>query len=175
MDLRLRAAVAGAELAPPQSKKRPPEVAPSYVEAVVEANKSSAAGMGRLGQNYLHGLNGFPRDAGEAYGWLMRAATAGDARSNYEAALMFETGSPPVGHVDKYAAALMFKRAAENGDRDAEYYLGLYYNDGEGGMPKNLELGAQWIAEAAKRGQTKAIDSLAQHPRPTSAKPALPD
>jgi len=172
MDLRLRAAVAGAELAPPPSKK--PKAAPSYVEAFVEANQSSAAGMGRLGQNYLHGLNGFPRDAGEAYGWLMRAATAGDARSNYEAALMFETGSPPVGHVDKYAAAPMFKQAAENGDRDAEYYLGLYYNKGEGGMPKNPELGAQWIAEAAKRGQPKAMDSLA-HPPPTSAKPSLPD
>ena len=162
MDLRLRAAVAGAELAPlPAPAARSNAAAPSYVEAFVENNKSSADGMGRLGQNYLHGANGFPRDAGQAYGWFMRAASAGDLKSNYEAALIFETGAPPVGHVDKYAAAPMFKRAAEGGDRDAQYYLGVYYLKGEGGLPKNQDLGAGWIALAAAQGQPSAITFMA--------------
>jgi hypothetical protein len=163
MDLRLRAAVAGAELAPlPAPAARSNAAAPSYVEAFVENNKSSAEGMGRVGQNYLHGANGFPRDAGQAYPWLMRAASAGDPKSNYEVGLIFDTGAPPVGHVDKYAAAPLFKRAAEGGDRDAEYYLGLYYVQGEGGLPKNPDLGAQWIARAASQGQPSAITVLSR-------------
>jgi TPR repeat protein len=169
MDLRLRAAVAGAELAPllPAPAAKPNAAAPSYVQAFVENNKSSAEGMGRVGQNYLHGANGFPRDADQAYPWLMRAAFAGDLKSNYEVGLIFETGAPPVGHVDKYAAAPLFKRAAEGGDRDAEYYLGLYYLQGEGGLSKNTDLGAQWIARAASQGQPSAITFLSRR-RPGS-------
>jgi TPR repeat protein len=163
MDLRLRAAVAGAELAPPAAlAAKSNAAAPSYVEAFVENNKSSAVGMGRIGQNYLHGANGFPRDAGQAYPWLMRAASAGDPKSNYETGIIFEAGAPPVGHVDKYAAAPLFKRAAEGGDRDAEYHLGLYYLQGEGGLPKDPDLGAQWIARAASQGQLSAIDFLSR-------------
>jgi TPR repeat protein len=141
---------------PPSTGKSNP-AAPSYVEAFVENNKNSAAGMGRISQNYLRGANGFPRDAGRAYPWLMRAATAGDPKSNYEAGLIFENGAAPVGHVDKYAAAPLFRRAAEGGDRDAQYYLGLYYLQGEGGLPKNRDLGGQWIARAASQGQPAAI------------------
>jgi hypothetical protein len=148
MDLRLRAAVAGAELAPARPVAAPARV-PAYVESFIEANRGSAAGMGRIGQNYLHGANGFPSSAADAYPWLMRAATAGDPRSNYETALIFDTGAAPVGHVDKYAAAPLFKRAAEAGDPDAQYHLGLYYLDGQGGLPRDPGLGGQWLAKAA--------------------------
>jgi hypothetical protein len=173
MDLRLRAAVAGAELAPlSRSTAKSKVTVPSYVEAFVENNRSSAVGMGRIGQNYLHGANGFPRDAGQAYPWLMRAATAGDPKANYEAGLIFESGAPPVGHVDKYAAAPLFKRAAEGGDRDAEYNLGLYYLQGEGGLPKNPDLAEQWIARAASQGQPSAIAFLSRRP---SASPQGPE
>jgi len=167
MDLRLRAAVAGAELAPlPASAAKSSAAAPSYVQGFVENNKSTADGMGRIAQNYLRGANGFPRDAGQAYPWLMRAASAGDPKSNYEAGLIFEAGAPPVGHVDKYAAAPLFKRAAEGGDRDAEYYLGLYYLQGEGGLVKSPDLGTQWIARAASHGQPSAITFLSRPASP---------
>jgi uncharacterized caspase-like protein len=162
MDLRLRAAVAGAELSPLPPSTKTSVAEPSYIEAFVESNKTSAAGMSRIGQNYLHGANGFPRDDGQAYSWLMRAASAGDPRSNYETGLIFDAGAPPVGHVDKYAAAPMFKRAAEAGDRDAEYQLGLYYLKGEGGLPINADLAAEWMARAASLGQPSAIVFLSR-------------
>jgi hypothetical protein len=150
MDLRLRAVVAGAEFAPARPAAAPGRM-PSYVESFIEANRATGTGMGRIGQNYLHGANGFPMSAADAYPWLMRAATAGDPRSNYETAMIFDTGAAPVGHVDKYAAAPLFKRAAEAGDKDAQYHLGLYYLGGLGGLPKDPALGAQWLAKAAAR------------------------
>ncbi len=162
MDLRLRAVVAGVENLPPPTRE--PIVltgAPSYVDAFTESNKSSAAGMSLIGQNFLNGTNGFPKDAGQAYGWLMRAATAGDGPANYFTGMFFETGGPPVNHVDRFAAIEHFKLAAEKGVAEAQYQFGLYCYRGEAGLPKDPVAGAHWMSMAAAAGNAQARDVLA--------------
>jgi hypothetical protein len=162
MDLRLRAAVAGVEYL----RARRPELAEaggplSYIEAFTEANRSSPGGMGLIGHNYLSGENGFPKNAGQAYVWLIRAASAGDGPANYLTGMFFETGGPPVNRVDRYAAVEHFKLAAEKGVAEAQYQLGLYYFRGDGGLAKDPVLGAQWMARAAAAGNVQAKAVLA--------------
>ena len=41
-----------------------------------------------IGKNYLKGVNGFPRDEAQAYGWLMESAKAGNAQAQLEIYLL---------------------------------------------------------------------------------------
>lgn len=167
MDLRLRAVVAGVEYLPPQRRIRSAAAGtPSFVESFTEANKSSPAGMSQIGLNYLNGAGGFTKDVAQAYVWLMRAATAGDGPASYLTGMFFETGGPPVNHVDRYAAVGPFRVAAEKGVPEAQYQLGLYYYRGDAGLPKDPVLGGQWMAKAAAAGNALARDVLAGRTRP---------
>lgn len=167
MDLRLRAAVAGVEYLPPSHRQAASAAGtPSYVDSFTEANKSSAAGMSLIGHNYLKGDNGFPKDVGQAYVWLTRAATAGDGTANYLTGMFFETGGPPVNRVDRYAAVDHFKVAAALGVPEAQYQLGLYYYRGDAGLSKDPAAGAQWMAKAAAAGNAEAREIVAGRVQP---------
>ncbi len=55
-----------------------------------------------------------------------------------------------------YAAALgEFKPLAENGDADAQFYLGEMHGRGQG-MKRDLKKAARWYREAAVQGHTTA-------------------
>ncbi len=167
IDLRLRADVAGVEYLPPQRRAHAAAAgAPSFVESFTEANRSSAAGMSLIGHNYLNGEGGFPKDPAQAYTWLMRAAAAGDGPANYLAGMFFETGGPPVNHVDRYAAVGNFKIAADKGVPEAQYQLGLYFYRGDAGLPKDPVQGARWMTKAADAGNVRAQDVLAGRIQP---------
>lgn len=68
---------------------------------------------------------------------------------------------------DYARAARCFRRAAELGDKDAHYLLGLcYYSLGRcyangTGVKKNLDLAVQWYKKAAQQGNRNAQLSLA--------------
>lgn len=51
------------------------------------------------------------------------------------------------------------RRAAEHGDRDAQYNLGTYYEAGYA-LPKNAELALEWYQKAAAQGQENAVSKL---------------
>jgi TPR repeat protein len=167
IDLELRANVAGVEdvtrPSPPPQLAGAPAAAPppaphppSYVDAFIEANKRTAAGLGLIGWNYFTGSGGFPKNQGQAYIWIMRAASQGDPRANRILGLSFDQGGPLWPRVDKYGAAGYFRKAAEGGDPDGEYWLGVYYYHGDGGVPADPAQAAQWMAKAAAAGQADA-------------------
>lgn len=57
-------------------------------------------------------------------------------------------------------AAALYLQAAENGDPEAQYNLGLIYLEGNG-VKKNEKLGAGWIQKAANQGHIEAKKKLA--------------
>ncbi|GEM_PF-5717314 len=51
------------------------------------------------------------------------------------------------------------RQAAENGDRKAQYTLGICYRDGNG-VTKDLTLAKYWFEKSAKQGHAPAIQAL---------------
>ena len=157
VDLLLRSEVTGAETIDAPfvattalpAKAAPPQ---SYIEAFIEANKASPDGMRRIGMAYLNGTGGFPVSANQAYPWLMRGASAGDAEAAFQLAAFFDLGKPPVGHVDKDYAVRLYQQAAAKGIAGAAWHLGRAYARGEGGLPIDPVASARWIAQAKADG-----------------------
>lgn len=53
------------------------------------------------------------------------------------------------------------EKAAYGGDRYAQLMLGVMYEDGVGGVPRNLEQAAKWYLKSARQGYAKAQHNLA--------------
>jgi uncharacterized protein len=62
---------------------------------------------------------------------------------------------------DYAKAAEWYRRAADNGDREAMFALAMQYLSGRGGTPSNRQEGARWLASSAKLGEPKAAYNLA--------------
>ena len=58
------------------------------------------------------------------------------------------------------APILMYRRAAEMGDPQGMYKLGVYYNLGKGGLTKDGAKAVEWHQKAAEAGETRAMWSL---------------
>ena len=56
---------------------------------------------------------------------------------------------------DKFDLEALTKKAQE-GDRQAQYDLGMVYYSGKYEIPRNVELGAEWFLKSAKQGHTEA-------------------
>ena len=52
-------------------------------------------------------------------------------------------------------AVKLYRRAARQGNRDAQYNLGLIYEEGRG-VPENRRLSFRWYLKAAERGDVDA-------------------
>ena len=59
------------------------------------------------------------------------------------------------------AAVALFKQAAEQGNRPAQYFLGLYYARGEG-VTKDLDKAFEWLEKASMAGHPKAMYHLGE-------------
>lgn len=57
-----------------------------------------------------------------------------------------------------------YLKAARQGDVNAQFYLGLYYNYGDG-VEKDLSEAVIWFRKAAVQGVAKAQDMLRKLPR----------
>lgn len=52
-----------------------------------------------------------------------------------------------------------FLKAAEQGDKDAQYNVGVLYYYGEG-IEKNIQMAHEWFLKAAEQGCSYALDAL---------------
>ena len=66
---------------------------------------------------------------------------------------MYATGDCVSGLLDLAKAARWYRLAAEGGDTESQYDLGLMLLLGEG-EPKNTEEGLMWLERAGERGDT---------------------
>ncbi|MEN6472495.1 MAG: tetratricopeptide repeat protein [Syntrophaceae bacterium] len=84
-------------------------------------------------------------------------AVKGDAKAQYDYALMFETGL--VVNQNQAEAAKWYKKSAAQGYPYAENNLGVMYEEGRG-VERDYAKAVDWYRQAARRGLTKAQYSL---------------
>lgn len=84
----------------------------------------------------------------EAFDTLRQRAKAGDATAQYRLSLRHLAGV----HQNRREADYWLQQAAENGDLDAQYWLGQHYYHGSSGFPKDPKTAHQWLDKAAAAG-----------------------
>ena len=89
----------------------------------------------------------------EAFGWFSKAASGGHAQANQELAELLQKS----GHT---IARALQKRAADQGNAQAQYALGRMHAMGEG-VPVNWQVASQYYLAAAENGNVDAEFELA--------------
>ena len=84
----------------------------------------------------------------EAFDTLRQRAKAGDTTAQYRLSLRHLAGV----HQNRREADYWLQQAAENGDLDAQYWLGQHYYHGSSGSPKDPKTAHQWLDKAAAAG-----------------------
>jgi len=90
---------------------------------------------------------------------LKEDAYSGDRRSQLLLGSLYEDGKQGV-HRNFPKAAKWYRRAAKQGYPQAQYNLGLLYEEGKG-MTKNYHKATQWYKRAAEKGLSEAQNNLA--------------
>ncbi|MGH7165548.1 MAG: tetratricopeptide repeat protein [Nitrospiraceae bacterium] len=104
----------------------------------------------RADRAYLRG------DYGTAYKELLYLAEAGDARSQYDLGVMYDTGrGVPQSNEE---ALKWYGMAAKQGEARAQYNLGLMYANGQG-VPQDHVEAYFWISLSAGQGNRHALDA----------------
>jgi len=133
----------------------------NWLQQAAEGGDSEAAYL--LSHLYKHGLGG-PQDPTLAGNWLARSAEHG-----YLEAIKLLHAIRSFGqHFDRTLSGESLKQLATDGDADAQYQLGLHYEAGLGGQPRDSEQAAQWFRRAAAQGHELAQRALA-HLQPGAA------
>ena len=134
-----------------------------YTEA---ANQGLASAQCALAELFAAG-KGLERDEARAIEWWQKAASQDHLGAQVALELRYAAGEGQSrGASNKRAAAERRKnearwiKAAENGNADTRYHLGLMYAQGLGLEP-NLGEAARWYALAAGQGHDKAQFALA--------------
>jgi len=127
----------------------------------------------KLGYMYLKGW-GVPQDTDKAEDWFKKAAKQGNAEAEvtlgriYLTTAVFNTVasnmfSNPYGKsiaTKDYPKALYwFKKAAKQGNAEAENYLGVIYSNGLG-VPRDYSKAKYWLKKSAKQGYAKGEANL---------------
>ena|GEM_PF-3572907 len=152
------------------------------------AEQGDADGQCDLGVSYGNG-EGVPQDYAQAALWFRMAAEQGNAHAQYNLGAWYEEGEDQgvpqddtqaafwrrkirawrayINSVDfhnsehwRYTqAAFWYRKAADQGDADAQDALGVLYDDGRG-VPQDYAEAAFWYRKAADQGDADAQDAL---------------
>jgi uncharacterized protein len=129
----------------------------------VPANYDGAAAQGYcefpLGKLYENGL-GVPKDYSEAAKWFrIGVGRDDDAVAETELGFLYAAGGFGISR-DFAVAVRWLRRAAEQGNAEAEGMLGAMYNDGKG-VPEDYSQSTRWSRKAAEQGKALAQKDLA--------------
>lgn len=108
-----------------------------------------------VGLMYLNGT-GTDKNHREAVQWLERAAKKGNPVAMYHLGKYYADPERLKIHRDRPRGIKLIRRAAEQGQVEAQYLLGMMYYGGTG-VIQDFEEGARWIRKAADRGMTDAM------------------
>jgi len=111
----------------------------------------------KLGGLYLNGLPEIPKNDFTAFYWFKKAADRGHILSQYNVAVMYETGTG----VTKSSLATIewYTKAADQGHAPAQNNLGVIYEKGIE-VPLNPSIAVDWYAKAANQGYAPAQHNL---------------
>ena len=145
------------------------------------AEQGNADGQCDLGVSYGNG-EGVPQDYAQAALWFCKAAEQGHAHAQYNLGAWYEEGEDQgvpqddtqaafwrrtirawrawINSADPYnwrdaQAAFWYRKAAEQGDADAQDALGDLYDKGQG-VPQDYAQAALWYRKAAEQGLAEA-------------------
>ena len=104
----------------------------------------------------------------EAVRWLRDAVVYQPKSATY----WYDLGFAYQSLGDMPAAATAYRKAADQGDAKAQFYLGTLYETGTGGLPKDSELARSWYGKAASQDGVEALNSVAWA-YATSSDPAI--
>ena len=122
------------------------------------AERNSGEAQYSLGTIYAEGL-GVPRDMVEALVWLHKAADHPETKTRATAYIeRIEHKIPSLVSIPPNFDAI--RGQAEQGNAEAQYKLGLLYED-DGTAIKDITQAAQWIRKSAEQGFPRAEASLA--------------
>jgi TPR repeat protein len=156
-----------------------------YRKAAEQGDTEAQDGLGYL---YDNG-KGVPRDYAQAAFWYRKAAEQGDAEAQYDLGTWYEEGlnqgvpqdevqtafwrrkirvwrayinSVDFKHSEHWRytqAAFWYRKAAEQGNSDAQYLLGYFYLNGRG-VPRDYTQAVLWYRKAAEQGDADAQEAL---------------
>lgn len=95
---------------------------------------------------------------GGMYWGIFKGAENGDAGSQRMLADFYASGLGPI-KADKKKAVYWYSKAAEQGDAEAQFYLGICYLNGFG-VNKDQKQAVMWWEKAAAQGSAEARDAL---------------
>ena len=99
--------------------------------------------------------------AEEADGYIVKSANAGYARAEAAVASLIDHGAIPQGlSGDDQSALTWMTKAANQGDAEAQYQLGQYYESGRY-ADRDVAQAVQWYGKAADQGHVRATVALA--------------
>jgi TPR repeat protein len=155
-----------------------------FTQAVAWYSKAAEQGnidaQHMLAQKFLDG-QGVQQDVKGAMAWFQKAAEQGDAESQYMLGQLYEDGgygklvrdsggverlAPPEGDnaipKDYSSAVLWYRKAAEQGNTDAQSHLGRLYEDGTG-VPQDYNEAYFWANLAAATGSSLYGGKLSEY------------
>ena len=153
----------------------------SYAQAVelffMAAEQGNKEAQYNLGQCYKNG-RGVEQDYSKAAEWYRKAARQGDKDAESELqAIVHQTGTTDAivqlnlgrkyykgdGVEQSYSKAVeLFRRAAKQGNKEAQYNLGQCYKNGRG-VEQDYSKAAEWYRKAADQGDEDAQYILGQY------------
>lgn len=135
------------------SKAEPFQARVCFLKAAAAGHKGAQFSLGMLLINERTFLKGMD--------WLEKAASEPGGHPAAQCALgkIYEEGRGNRGPKNENKAREYFLAAANKGDKEAQYCLGLMYTQGRGGNVNEVEA-MGWFAKAAKQGHKKAESCL---------------
>lgn len=126
--------------------------------------KNAALGNARaqctLAVMHEEGRAGLAKDRQIAAKHFARAAAHGDAYAQYGLALLFESAESESFQKDEERALQLYIEAAQQGLPEAQWKLGIFYEEGRAGLLKCDFKAVEWYRAAAERGCASAQFSL---------------
>ena len=97
----------------------------------------------------------------EALQWWLERAENGNPNMQYGMGDIYATGNTALNVArDDRQAAIWYRRAAERGHAEAQFALGLAYEDGRG-VPQDMREALSWYQKAADQGHMTAKEKIA--------------
>jgi len=130
-------------------------LAPETADTGCTAQAKADDGLGQY-RSVVAGMS-----AAEAEGYVVKSANAGYARAQAVVADLIDHGAVPAGlDGDDQSALAWMTKAANQGDDEAQYQLGEYYQSGRY-ADRDIAQAVQWYGKASDQGNVRATVALA--------------
>lgn len=116
------------------------------------AEAGNAEAMYHIADAYFRGINGVRQDPKEAMKWYELSAESGYPEAQHDLAVIYMSDRRP----DFKRSAMLFAKAADQGEVDSIYQLGMLYAYGQG-IKRDPDKAVMLLTEACDKGHSQAM------------------